>query len=238
MKNFRLLLVSIAFSFLPIVPSFASDAQIVNIEIKESYANLLVWAELESAFTDEVKEALQSGTPITFSYHIDLKRTRTFLWDEKEAEISIHKIVKYDSFAKEYNALQIISEEAPDIEDFEKELSKIKTQNRDTLFGEVNKSASESGDSYLSVKSIGALEEWLSNIKRVVITDTLSLQKEQRYYIEVQAEMNAPGLSSPFRYIFFFVSSPDFSTRWENSTAFVINEPNTPIKRMLGKNSQ
>ncbi len=232
------LMVSVFSVGLPAGSSYADDAHIVDVHVKKRYAKVLVSANLEHVFTKDVREALMSGMPVTFTYSINLRRDRSVIWDKREADIKVHKVVKYDSLTKEFNGIEVISETPPDPENFEKELEAIKLKNRETLFSEDKEPFIEINKRHLVLNDMNALEGWMSVLKDVPVGDTRGFQKNKTYYAQVKAEMKSPSLSVPFNYILFFLSSLEFQTEWEDSTAFVVEKPGLPLERMFGKNGR
>jgi len=75
---------------------------LTNIIVTNTRDNLLIYLNVEDAFSEKVKEAIQSGVPVSFSFFINMDRTRN-LWVDKEiADIKLTHRVKYDSLKKVY----------------------------------------------------------------------------------------------------------------------------------------
>ncbi len=214
---------------------FAAQANIVNIQIKEKYSRLLVSVKLKGAFTDEIREAFTSGMPVTFTYLVNLNRNRSLLWDASEKEIKVHKIVKYDSFTKEFKAMEMIADEPPKPEDFEKVFRMIKESNIAKLTSWVSEGENENWRRYLIIKDILTLEKWVSSLVDIPIGRKADYPLNKKYYVEVKAEMDTIKLKPPFNYIFFFVSFLDFDTAWETSSPFIIERADMPIQKMVGQ---
>ncbi len=214
---------------------FAAQANIVNIQIKEKYSRLLVSVKLKGAFTDEIKEAFTSGMPVTFTYLVNLNRNRSLMWDASEKKIKIHKIVKYDSFAKEFKAMEMIAKNPPKPEDFEEIFHKIKESNTAKLTSMISESENENWSRYLIIKDITTLEKWMSSLTDIPIGSKIDYPLNRKYYVEVKAEMDTIKLKPPFNYIFFFVSFMNFDTAWETSSPFIIEKADMPIQKMVGQ---
>jgi len=229
------LLVFTAFCLAHPKPSYADSAQIVNVQIKERYARVLVSADLEGVFTKDVEDALMSGMPVTFTFYINLRRSRFMIWDKTEKAVTLHKTVKYDSFTKEFNAIETIADDPPNPESFKKKLEAIRKKNQDTLFSNSRNSNGVGNERYLVLKNRVSLEAWMSHLRDVPIADTLDLKKSKKYYLEIKSEMHSPDLVAPFNYILFFVSFLEFETSWQTSTAFLVKSPGAPITRMVQK---
>ena len=213
--------------------SVASDARIIDIFIKERYSLLTTTARLEGAFTKEMEEAFMSGMPVVFTFYINLVRDRSLIWNKTENRIKVHKMVKYDSFAKEFNAIEIISDEVPDPGDFDALLADIKKSNGDTLYGNGSAAWKNMYRKRLVLKDMNALESWMELLRDIPLGDKNDFPEDAKYYVEIKAEMDTIKLMPPFNYIFFFVSFLNFDTDWEASSPFMIAREKPPLDRML-----
>ncbi|MBU4001118.1 MAG: DUF4390 domain-containing protein [Proteobacteria bacterium] len=81
---------------------FAQEAQLENIIVTNTRDDLLVFLNVDGAFTASMKEAVTSGVPITFSFYINLYNTRNFWLDKKIASVKITHKLKYDTLKKEF----------------------------------------------------------------------------------------------------------------------------------------
>jgi len=83
-------------------PGFAQEAGLTNIIVTNTRDDLLVYLNVEGAFSEEIKEAILSGVPVSFSFFIALNRVRN-LWIDKEiTDTKITHHIKYDSLKKEF----------------------------------------------------------------------------------------------------------------------------------------
>jgi hypothetical protein len=208
------------------------------VKIKKDHGRILVSADLEDAFSDDVEEALLSGMPVTFSYSVNLYRSRSLIWDKGERSVNIHKIVKYDSFTKEFNALEIISDDPPDPDEFERELSDIKESNRNTLFSKKPVVLNHRNARYLSLKNLIAVQGWMGNLRNIEVGKIIEFKRDSKYYAEVKAELASNMFASAVNYILFFVSFLEFETDWEYSTAFMMKNSGESINRLAGGESR
>ena len=216
----------------------AGDAHIVNISVNESYSLLTASASLDGAFTEDIEEAFMSGMPVTFTFYVKLIRDRSILWDTKENIVKVHKIVKYDSFAKEFNAIEIIGGSSPKEKKFDSLLASIKKADRDTLFSKKDASQKETTKRYLVLKNLSMVKSWMSRLKQIPMGNKLDYKPNAKYHLEVKAEMDTIKLTPPFNYIFFFVSFLDFDTEWAASSPFILEQENPPTDRMLVRQSK
>lgn len=82
--------------------AFAQEATLTHIIVTNTRDDLLVYLNVEGAFSDKINEAILSGVPVSFSFFINLDRTRD-LWIDKEiTEIRVIHRIKYDSLKKEF----------------------------------------------------------------------------------------------------------------------------------------
>jgi hypothetical protein len=81
--------------------------------------HVLVSFDLTDAFSSDIRDAIQSGLPTTFSYEIELRRETT-LFDRTVASITVDASVRFDNLTRRYQVSRAIDgrvEEARPIED-------------------------------------------------------------------------------------------------------------------------
>ena len=80
----------------------AEEAVLSNIIVTNTRDDLLVYLSVEGAFRDQMKTAILSGVPTSFSFFIGLYQVRN-LWPDKEiADIKVSHTIKYDNLKKEF----------------------------------------------------------------------------------------------------------------------------------------
>jgi len=82
---------------------------------------VLVSFELSDGFTSEMREAIQSGLPTTFSYQVELRRA-TPVFDRTVASITITASVHFDNLTRRYQMSKSVDgrvEDAQPTEDLE-----------------------------------------------------------------------------------------------------------------------
>lgn len=82
-------------------PACAS-ATIRDIIVTNTRDDLLAYFAVEGCFTPEMKEAIQSGVPATFTFFIELERVRDFWFDADLAALRLDHTIKYDSLKGVY----------------------------------------------------------------------------------------------------------------------------------------
>jgi len=87
--------------FLP-PPVWAKGARLTNITVTNTSEDLLVYLNVEGAFTEHMKEAVLSGVPTTFSFFIRLYQARNLWLDKQIANLEITHTIKYDNLKKEF----------------------------------------------------------------------------------------------------------------------------------------
>ena len=81
---------------------FAQEASLTNITVSNTRDDLLLYLNLEGAFSDKLKKAILSGMPATFSFLAKLNSVRNMWFDEAIADISVTHTIKYDNLKKEF----------------------------------------------------------------------------------------------------------------------------------------
>ena len=82
--------------------AFAQDAGLTNIIVTNTRDDLLVYLNVEGAFREEMKKAILSGVPTTFSFFITLYKARNWWIDKKIADIKITHTIKYNNLKEEF----------------------------------------------------------------------------------------------------------------------------------------
>jgi hypothetical protein len=83
-------------------PALANEATLTNIIVTNTRDDLLVYLSVEGAFTSEMEAAVKKGVPVSFSFFVNLNRTRSMWFDKELAELTITHTIKYNSLKKEY----------------------------------------------------------------------------------------------------------------------------------------
>ena len=81
---------------------FAQDATLTNITVSNTRDDLLLYLNLEGAFREEMKQAILSGVPSTFSFFAKLNRVRSLWFDKDIADIEVTHTIRYDNLKKEF----------------------------------------------------------------------------------------------------------------------------------------
>jgi len=82
--------------------SYAQDASLSNIIVTNTRDDLLVYLTVEGAFRGEMKQAILSGVPTTFSFFFTLNRVRSAWKDKKIADLKVSHTIKYNNLKKEF----------------------------------------------------------------------------------------------------------------------------------------
>ena len=82
--------------------AMAKDAKLTNIIVTNTRDDLLVYLSVEGAFTETMEDAVKRGVPASFSFFINLYRTRGIWFDKKMAGLTVTHTIKYNSLKKEY----------------------------------------------------------------------------------------------------------------------------------------
>ena len=112
MKRFVLaLLVSFLFFF----PAQGQDARLSNITVSNTRDDLLLYLSVEGAFREELKKAIMSGVPVTFSFIAKLNEVRNIWFDSGIADITVTHTVKYDNLKKEFSVKRSWQHDEPEV---------------------------------------------------------------------------------------------------------------------------
>ena len=80
----------------------AQEARLTNITVSNTRDDLLLYLNLEGAFSEKLNKAILSGVPATFFFLTKLNRVRGIWVDQEIADITVTHTIKYDNLKKEF----------------------------------------------------------------------------------------------------------------------------------------
>ena len=83
-------------------PVFAQEARLTNITVSNTRDDLLLYLNLEGAFSEKLNKAILSGVPATFFFLTKLNKVRNIWIDQGIADITVTHTIKYDNLKKEF----------------------------------------------------------------------------------------------------------------------------------------
>jgi hypothetical protein len=204
--------------------SFAGDPEVVDVFVEVKEKEIILSTFLADAFTQEIRETLASGAPITFTYIIQLRRERLFYWDTTEKQVTIKRMTMFDAFTKEYLTWEKLAEDSDDI-DFENEIDEalMRSGKENIKGGKNNAITTKNGQivplvqSPIVIRKTQELEQWMKKLEEEGIGSVDELDSDAVYYIRVKAQIKALKLIPPFNYILFFLSHWNLGTDWSKS---------------------
>ena len=99
----RLLAAVAVFALLAIVSPEGADNRALNVTPIAREGQVLVSFELSDGITPEVKDAIHSGLPTTFSYQIDVSRGTSGWFDRTLASVTVAATVRFDNLTRRYH---------------------------------------------------------------------------------------------------------------------------------------
>jgi hypothetical protein len=103
-KN-KKLIVALAFCLLTfgkLLPASAESPDVVNIGVGTKNKYVVINARLVDGFTEKIREAIESGVPMSFTYEIELRKANTLWIDSLVSANTVRHRVQFDSLKKEY----------------------------------------------------------------------------------------------------------------------------------------
>ena len=82
---------------------FAQEARLTNITVSNTRDDLLLYLNLEGAFSEKLNNAILSGVPATFFFLTKLNQVRNIWVDREIADITVTHTIKYDNLKKKFN---------------------------------------------------------------------------------------------------------------------------------------
>lgn len=225
-----------AFSALGASTAHAEEAYIVDVVRAGSPDHVMFSATLKGALTREIKDSIESGAPLTFTYLLKLNKARRVVWDETIREVAVKKMVKYDALRKVYLTWEKKGD-SPTAITFDAELSAAEYKEEDKAKENspttppAVKEQSPPPQEPTVLKDREEMEKWMTHLENVDFGAVAEMREFGRHYVSVKCEMKAIKLMPPFNYILFFVSLWDFDTKWSDSSFFVINGLSEPARK-------
>jgi hypothetical protein len=99
----------------------AADQQTLQVVPLPRDGQVLVTFKLEQAFTEEVRAALHSGTPFSFVYKVDLRRSSAGWVDRTIKTVEVKTTVRFDNLTKKYKVIRFIDNSIEEVETIERE---------------------------------------------------------------------------------------------------------------------
>ena len=96
-------------------PGYAQDATLTNITVSNTQDDLLLFLNLEGAFREEMKQAILSGAPSTFSFFAKLNRVRSLWFDKDIADVEVTHTIVYDNLKKEFTVTRSWKDNNPEM---------------------------------------------------------------------------------------------------------------------------
>lgn len=212
----------------------AEDAYIVDVVRVGPPDRVMVSATLRGGMTREIKDSIESGAPVTFTYLVKLERVRRVVWNETVREVAVKKLAKYDALRKVYLTWEKKGD-SPEAISFDQELSATEYKDKDKESAAANpipaKEQAQAPQEPTVLKEREALEKWMTRLENVDLGASADMRASGRHFASVKCEMKAIKLMPPFNYILFFVSLWDFDTKWSDSSLFVVNASPEPPRK-------
>lgn len=101
--------------FVSALAGYTQDATLTNITVSNTREDLLLFLNLKGAFREEMKKAILSGVPSTFSFFAKLNRVRSFWFDKDIADLEVTHTIIYDNLKKEFTVTRSWKENNPEV---------------------------------------------------------------------------------------------------------------------------
>lgn len=85
---------------------FASEEKkpaLANIIVTTSEEDMLLFVTIKDGFNQKMIEGVKSGLPVSFTFHMELKRIRTWWFNDTLLNSEITRTLTYDALKKEYS---------------------------------------------------------------------------------------------------------------------------------------
>lgn len=92
-------------------PAADGKVSLAGLHVDATDHDLYVSFAVDGAFTSEVREAIESGLPVTFRHDVEVVRRRTFWFDRTLVRKAVTTTVTYDTMTHQYSLARGINDE-------------------------------------------------------------------------------------------------------------------------------
>ena len=92
----------VVMTLVPFAALASPEASLENIILTNTRDDLVVYFDVENAFTDGIKKAVLNGVPTSFSFVVSVYKTRDAWFDKKIRNLEIVSTLKYNSLKQEF----------------------------------------------------------------------------------------------------------------------------------------
>jgi len=92
----------------------AADASVVALRTESTGRDIYASFSLQGAFTDEIREEISAGLPVTFTYYLEVARRRPFWFDKTLVSKTVSTTVTYDTLTHQYSLSKKVNDEVTD----------------------------------------------------------------------------------------------------------------------------
>jgi len=96
-------MVCLALVFLCSTTAMAEKAFLNNVTVTNTRDNLIVYFNVQNAFSPKINEAVLNGVPTTFTFYVSLYRARESWFDEKISSHTISNTLKHNTIRENFS---------------------------------------------------------------------------------------------------------------------------------------
>ena len=85
-----------------VIPAWAAQPSITKVALNTEKGLITLTADLAGAFNEKIREAIESGVAMTFTYEIEFLKHSSVFGDEVISENKVTHTVQYDTLKKVY----------------------------------------------------------------------------------------------------------------------------------------
>lgn len=89
-------------------------AEIRDLQVRNNPNDIFISFLLDGAFTDEIREQIDSGLPVTFRHYVEIIQKRTAWFDRTLVRKVISSTVAYDTLTRQYRLTRSVDGEVMD----------------------------------------------------------------------------------------------------------------------------
>ena len=109
-------------------PAPAQEARLTNVIVTNTRDDFLIYLTVKGAFRDEMKKAVLSGVPTSFSFLVNLYQDRKMWFDRKIVGLKLIHTIKYDNLKKQFTITRSWKNGKPAVTQSFSEAQKLMTE--------------------------------------------------------------------------------------------------------------
>lgn len=90
------------------------DFAVEELETRFEDGMLFLSARIDVKLSDDALEALDNGVPLTLVYHVQVRRTKAWLWEDSLVDLQLRYAIRYKPLSERYEVYRLPGDKGKD----------------------------------------------------------------------------------------------------------------------------